>query len=228
MRKKTNKVTAAQAILFDLDGTLLDTAPDLAFALNKLRQQRNLPDLSLNVIRPAANLGSKAMLKLAFDIDEQHNEFSSLREEFLGLYEKHLADSTTFFPHIEKVLLYIEECGVPWGIVTNKLARHTLPLLKALSMEHRPECVICGDSLPFYKPRPEPIIHACELMNRTPQDCVYIGDSATDVVASKAAGTKSLVALYGYNGNENPRNWQADGYVKEPLDIISWLEGKCS
>lgn len=226
MRKKTNKVIATQAILFDLDGTLLDTAPDLALALNKVRQKRELPALPLNTIRPAANLGSKAMIKLAFDIDENHNDFKILREEFLANYEQNIADSTGFFPHIEKVLLYIEECGIPWGIVTNKLSRHTLPLLKALSMEHRPECVICGDSLPYYKPRPEPIITACNLMSRNPTDCVYIGDSATDVVASKAAGTKSVVALYGYNGNDNPRTWQADGYVKDPIDIIAWLEGK--
>lgn len=224
MRKKISKGPATQAILFDLDGTLLDTAPDLAFALNKIRQKRDLPNIPLQTLRPAANLGSKAMIKMAFDMDENHPEFNALREEFLVLYESHLADSTTFFPHIEKVLLNIEDRGIPWGIVTNKLQRHTLPLLKALNMEHRPECVICGDSLPFYKPHPEPIIQACKLVGRNPSDCIYIGDSATDVVASKSAGAKALVALYGYTGNEDPRSWNADGYLKEPLEIISWLE----
>lgn len=212
------------AVLFDLDGTLLDTVPDLVYALNQVRKQESLHELSIENIRPIANLGSRPMIKLAFGLEECDPRFQHMREQFLNTYEKHLADSTRLFPNVEKILSLLEQKKIPWGIVTNKLTRHTTALLKALSMDHRPGCVICGDSLAKAKPDPLPILHACELLGQKPQDCLYVGDAATDVMASKAAGTKSLVALYGYiQQEEDPLTWKADGYIQDPMEIIDWI-----
>lgn len=215
---------AIRFVLFDLDGTLLDTAPDLIFALNRLRNERGLPDLPLATVRPLATLGSKAMIKFALEIDENHPQFNPLREQFFTLYENHIADSTRFFPNMENVLTQLDQQQIPWGIVTNKLTRHTLQLLKTLGLDHRPACVVCGDTLPTYKPDPAPILYACQLLKANPKQCIYIGDAATDVLASKAAGTNSLVALYGYiNKEDNPLNWQADGYINNPEEIMNWI-----
>ena len=213
-----------QAVLFDLDGTLLDTVPDLVYVLNQIRIAESLPALPVSTIRPIANLGSKAMVKIAFGMEESDPGFKRMREQFLGLYEKHLADSTRFFPNVEKVLDHLDERQIPWGIVTNKLTRHTQPLLKAMGVDHRPACVICGDSLKTAKPDPAPIRYACELLQQMPKHCIYLGDALTDVTASKAAGTKSLVALYGYiHGDDDPFSWEADGYLEEPLELIQLL-----
>jgi phosphoglycolate phosphatase len=215
------------AVLFDLDGTLLDTVPDLVYALNQVRAAESLPALPVSAIRPIANLGSKAMIKLAFGIEESDPRFKRMREDFLGLYEKHLADSTQFFPHVETVLAHLENQQIPWGIVTNKLLRHAEPLLQALGIDKRIGCLVCGDSLAKAKPDPAPILHACELLRQDPKHCIYVGDAATDVTASKAAGMKSLVALYGYiHEDDDPYLWQADGYIREPLELIPWLANK--
>jgi len=214
-----------QAVLFDLDGTLLDTAPDLLYALNQIRQSYAMPELPLSSIRPIANLGSKAMLKLAFNVEETDPLFNTLRERFLSVYEKHIANATQLFPHIEKVLSYLEERNIPWGVVTNKLTVHATRLLKMLHLSQRMNCLICGDTYARCKPDPLPIVQACEQLKIAPQQCVYIGDALTDVIASKAAETKSLVALYGYiHESEDPFAWQADGYIREPLEIIDWLQ----
>jgi phosphoglycolate phosphatase len=217
-------MTPIRAVLFDLDGTLLDTVPDLVYALNCLRKEYVLPELPQSAIRPIASLGSRAMIKQAFGIEESDINFNTLREKFLDLYEKHLADSTRFFPNVENVLTHLESANIPWGIVTNKLTRHTRALLKALRFEHRPACIVCGDSLATYKPDPEPILYACQILKQQPDECVYVGDAITDVTASKAAGTKSLVALYGYiHADENPLAWQADGYIRDSIEIIDWI-----
>lgn len=214
-----------RGVLFDLDGTLLDTAPDLTYALNQLRQERYLPELPVSSIRSIANLGSKAMLKHAFEMDEKDPGYASLRNQFFSLYQKHILDSTQLFPNIEKVLSHLEQRDIPWGIVTNKLTKHANVLLSALGLSRRTDCIICGDTLAKSKPDPLPIIHACQMLNAKPKDCLYIGDAITDVIASKAAGTKSLVALYGYiNHEDDPLTWKADGYVNEPIEIIEWLE----
>lgn len=213
-----------RAVLFDLDGTLLDTVHDLVYTLNHLRTEEKMSELAIEEIRSIASLGSKGMIKYAFGIEETDLRFKPLREKFFALYENHVARSTQFFPQMETVLTHLETHQIPWGIVTNKLTRHTSALLKALRLDHRPACTICGDSLSTFKPNPEPILHACNLLNIAPQHCLYVGDAATDVIASKAAGTISLVATYGYIGpDENPLDWQADGYIQNPIQIIDWL-----
>ncbi len=217
-------MTSIRAVLFDLDGTLLDTAPDLIFALNRLREEHDLPALDAAIIKPLAGLGSKFMIKQAFNIDDKDPAYPSLREQFLAFYQQHLVDSTQFFPQVETVLTHLDQQGIPWGIVTNKLTRHTQALLHALNLSHRPACVICGDSLATIKPDPAPILYACRLLKQDPLNCVYVGDTHSDVKASKAAGTKSLVALYGYRqADEDPYSWQADGYIQNPTEIIDWL-----
>lgn len=214
-----------RAVLFDLDGTLLDTAPDLSFALNQVREQHNMEPLPLAVIRPLAGYGSRAMLKLGFDIDENHPHYNGILESFLNAYHANLTRSTALFPDMEKVLRHLEERHIPWGIVTNKPSRFTYDLLKAMRLDHRAACIICGDSLSKRKPAPDQILHACDKLKLPVEDCVYVGDTEIDVIASKAAGTKSLVALYGYIGlTEHPQNWQADGYVNAPAEIIHWLQ----
>lgn len=214
-----------QGVLFDLDGTLLDTVPDLVFALNRLRAEHGMPLLPESEIRPFISHGSKSMVRHALSMEETHPDFMPLREKFLDLYEHHIADSTQFFPNMEIVLNHLEERGLPWGIVTNKLTRHTMSLLKALKIEHRPACIICGDSLSTFKPNPEPILYACKLLQKNPENCLYVGDAATDVQASKAAGTRALVALYGYiRDDEDPSSWKADGYVNDPIELLQWIK----
>jgi len=221
IKKNINKI---EGVLFDLDGTLLDTVPDLGYALNLLREEHHLPPLPLKDIRSIATLGSVAMIKIALDLDKTAPQFHAVRERFLALYTAHLDKHTTFFPGIEEVLSYLDQKNIPWGIVTNKLKIHTHALLKALDYHHRPACILCGDSLPTYKPDPAPILHACELIKKAPEHCLYVGDAETDVMASKAAGTQSIVALYGYIGEkENAYLWQADGYIEKPLDLMNWL-----
>lgn len=213
-----------KGVLFDLDGTLLDTITDISYALNQLRQEFSLPPLPVASIREFVSEGSKVMLKMALNIQENHPQFGSLREKFLSVYESHIADNTQFFPGMADVLAHLDNENIPWGIVTNKLTKHTMSLLAALEFTHRPRCVICGDTLATYKPDPAPILHACELLKINSQDCLFVGDSINDVLASKAAGSKALVALYGYiDGQINPYAWQADGYIQSPKEIITWL-----
>lgn len=211
-------------VLFDLDGTLLDTAPDMASALNLLRRQRRMPEISLDIIRPLVGYGSKALLKLGFEIDENSREYLLLLEEFFTAYQNCLAHSTALFPGMALVLDHLDKNNLPWGIVTNKPARFTMHILDALDLSRRTACVISGDTLKNRKPHPEPILHACKLLNRVPANTIYVGDTATDVTASKAAGTHSLVALYGYiKADEDPYEWKADGYIESADEIINWL-----
>ena len=213
-----------ETVLFDLDGTLLDTAPDMAYALNQQRHKHGLPELELSFIRPLIGVGSRALLRLAFDIDEKHQEYPRLVDEFFSLYQTHLARSTQLFPEMDRVLSYLEKKKIPWGIVTNRLNRFTHDLLKTLQLDKRAACVVCGDDLPKHKPHPDTILLACNQLRQHPEKCVYIGDNSVDVIASKSAGTKSLVALYGYlQENDDPFSWQADGYLPNPLAILDWV-----
>lgn len=212
-------------VLFDLDGTLLDTAPDIAYALNQVRRHHNLPELPIANVRASVSHGMRALIKLGFNIEEDHESYAILLEECLSLYEKHSTDMTCLFPEMELVLKYLNQQGIPWGIVTNKPSRFTFTILKNIKLEFDPACVVCGDTLVKRKPDPATILHACHLLQQPTSGTVYIGDSNSDVMASKAAGTTSLVALYGYIGeNEDPFAWQADGYIRKPSEVIEWLK----
>ncbi len=212
------------AILFDLDGTLLDTAPDLGQALNKLLEEYQLPVISLEKFRPFAGHGSRGLLKLGFNIDEHDSRYVALSEKLLGYYQQLLLNTTRLFPGMDDVLIFLEKNNIPWGIVTNKPERFTHKILAGLQLTQRAKCIISGDSLKNRKPHPEPILHACKLLQKKPQHCLYIGDSESDVIASKAAGVNCLTALYGYiPAGENPKTWQADGYIQQPLDLMHWV-----
>jgi len=217
-------MTAIKAVLFDLDGTLLDTANDLGSALNHLLQNYQLPPIPFKRIRPAAGAGCRGLLKLGMNIEPSDERYPALCEELLALYQQYVVKTTHFFPGIEKTLDFLEQNAIPWGIVTNKPALFTEQLVIHLKLNQRAACVISGDSLPTRKPHPEPILHACRILRQAPENCLYVGDSIVDVQACKAAGNPSLVALYGYiPPGENPRSWQADGYIEHGEDIIQWV-----
>ncbi|MFZ2314792.1 MAG: HAD-IA family hydrolase [Gammaproteobacteria bacterium] len=213
-----------ETVLFDLDGTLLDTAPDLTFALNKVRQQHQLPALPVSAVRPHIGYGAKAILKAGLNMEDTHPDYPACLENFLAFYQTCSSQLTQPFPEIEKVLSYLEYQQIPWGIVTNKQARFVHDILQATKLDQRAACVICGDSLSKRKPDPDQILHALALLKRKAKTCLYVGDTEIDVIASKAAGTRCLVALYGYIGEEEkPEDWQADGYIQKPIEIIDWL-----
>lgn len=210
-----------QAVLFDLDGTLLDSAQDLVAALNTLTKT---PFAVSPELRAASGHGCKAIIKTGLNIDEEDLRYPALAEQFLNYYHDHLLDTTQLFPGMHDVLNHLDEIGIPWGIVTNKAEKYTLKIIEGLNLLSRTKCIISGDSLKNRKPHPEPLLHACHLMQQSPQSCIYVGDSQNDVLASKAAGIASLVALYGYIPlSENPELWKADGYIQQPGEILRFL-----
>lgn len=207
-------------VLFDLDGTLADTAPDLANALNAIRQHHNLPELPLEVISPTVSLGGNAMIKLAFDLEEGDSGFDLIREQFLNYYLEHIAEETRLYNGMEELLLSLESNNKTWGIVTNKLTWLTLPLLEALSLDKRAACIVCGDTVEQRKPHPAPVLHACELIQAEPASTIYIGDAQRDIEAGSRAGTKTMIALYGYiEKDEDPHSWNADAMVSSVHEI---------
>ncbi len=211
-------------VLFDLDGTLADTAPDLANALNAIRQKHGFEKLSLETISPSVSLGGNAMIKLAFDLEEGDSNFEEIRSQFLNYYLQHIAEETRLYDGMEELLTSIENDNKKWGIVTNKSEWLTIPLLEALSLHQRTACVVCGDTLEQRKPHPAPVIHACKLIQAKPATTLYIGDAQRDIEAGRRAGTKTLVALYGYiEKDEDPKSWNADAMVPNVYEITSKL-----
>lgn len=215
---------AVSAVLFDLDGTLLDTAPDLAAALNRLRAHHGFPPLPYHTIRPLASHGSFALTRLGFEHPEDSPEFEATRLALLDVYHAHVADETTLFPGMEALLRDIEAAGLRWGIVTNKPGWLTGPLLATLDLGLAPGCVVSGDTLPERKPHPAPLLYAAARIDCDPSTCLYIGDAARDIEAGKRAGMQTLVAAYGYLGtDDDPAAWEADGIVTSPAEIGHWL-----
>lgn len=213
-----------QAVLFDLDGTLLDTASDLGFALNQVLQTQGLPPLPLATIRTIASHGVKGLLKLGFNIDEQHLAYTELREQLLAHYQANLANSTQLFPGMAKVLAQLEWQNIPWGIVTNKPSWLTEPLLSQLQLANRAACIVSGDTVPRPKPAPDPLLYAAKQINCNPSQCLYIGDAERDIIASKAAGMFAILANYGYLGpNDTPSTWGADAEITSPIELLNWL-----
>ncbi|MEQ1601595.1 MAG: HAD-IA family hydrolase [Methylophilaceae bacterium] len=211
-------------ILFDLDGTLLDTAPDLALALNLQRQRYGLEALPLEVIRPYASHGSTGLLSVGFGLTPKHADFSAMREEYLNLYDEVFTRSPILFDGVAELLFAIENQGLRWGIVTNKPKRFTDPLLKVMQLSHRASCVVSGDDSPRAKPYPDTLFLACEQAVIAPVDCIYVGDAERDIQAGIAAGMRTVVALYGYIGSEDePQAWGADWMVAQPLEVLALI-----
>lgn len=212
------------AVLFDLDGTLADTALDLAYALNEQRRRHGLEPLPHEVIRPQASHGTLGLLKIGFDVTPKSANFAELRAEYLELYTQHICDRTVLFPGMAELLDELEARKLRWGVVTNKPARFTLPLLKALNLEQRAACIISGDSTPNSKPHPEPLLTAAAQMRVAPAACLYVGDAERDVEAAVAAGMKALIANYGYlDAHDQPDTWGAHARIDTPADILKYL-----
>lgn len=212
------------AILFDLDGTLVDTAPDLAFALNTLLAQEGLDMLDYNDIRPVASNGSPGLLFLGFGISPDHKNYPSLQQRFIKLYQDNITRESALFDGMEEVLSTLEQAKIPWGVVTNKPAFLTEPLLAQLNLTHRAGCIVSADTTPFSKPHPAPMFYACEIIQQQPEQCLYIGDASRDIEAGKNANMQTIAALYGYiTSDDNPDDWQADTSIHHPRDILQWL-----
>lgn len=206
-----------QAALFDLDGTLVDTAPDLALALNLLRERHGLPRLPLETIRPYASHGSRGLLRIGFGLSPEEARFAVLREEYLDLYAEMLTRSPLLFPGIGALLDDLETMGVSWGVVTNKPRRFTQPLLQALDLTHRAACIVSGDDVASPKPSPDSLLLASEMAAVAPQSCIYIGDAERDIQAGRAAEMLTIIALYGYlDARDRPNAWGADFLVETP------------
>lgn len=214
----------SQALLFDLDGTLLDTAPDLAFALNTLLIRKGKKNLPYETIRPVASHGARGLLELGFDFSKEQELYAELRDELLAIYQANICRQTTLFNGIEEVLRHLTEQQIIWGIVTNKPGYLTEPLLKHINFPSPPACIVSGDTVTKCKPYPDPLWHACELINTKPENCIYIGDAERDIEAGLRAGMKTWIASYGYlAATDNFLSWGADAVIEQPIDIISFL-----
>lgn len=211
-------------VFFDLDGTLADTAPDLAAALNQLLAEHHQPALPFEKIRPVVSHGGNALIELAFGIKPNDPGFLPLRERYLEIYQTRLHNSTHLFDGIETVLDALEAKQIIWGVITNKPAWLTNPLMEKLQLTDRAGCIVCGDSTAHSKPHPAPMLLACELTQCDPASSLYVGDAERDVIAGKAAGMHTLIALYGYiDQKESPGQWQAEGMINTPVEIVDWI-----
>ncbi len=213
------------AVLFDLDGTLADTAADLATALNRLRVRHGLEPMALATLRPYASHGARGLLAQGFGVAPEDERFGPLRQAFLELYEDALCVHSRLFDGAARLLSEIEARGLRWGIVTNKVEYLTFPLLDRLGLRQRAGCVVCGDTTPFPKPHPEPLRFAAKTLAVPPARCVYVGDGERDMQAAREAGMRGLVARYGYIGaGERPENWPSIGIVDCVGDVLKHLD----
>jgi len=211
-------------VLFDLDGTLADTAPDLGGALNRVRVEEGLAPLPLAATRPVTSQGVRGLLRVGFDITPEDGRYPGLSERVLAHYAAHICEETRIFDGLEQVLHELESRGIRWGIVTNKHSRFTVPLVRALGYETRAACVVSGDSAARPKPHPDTLLHACGLVSLAPTDCVYVGDDERDVQAGRAAGMPTIVAAWGYLGQGTPPEaWGADSIVSTPDSLLDAL-----
>jgi phosphoglycolate phosphatase len=212
-----------QAVLFDLDGTLADTAPDLTYALNRVRGARGLPPLPLAATRPVASQGARGLIGAGFSIHPGDPGYDALRDEFLAVYAENLCRETRLFAGIPELLDRLEARALPWGVVTNKAERFTFPLLDLLKVRSRSACVIGGDTTGRIKPHPDPLLAASRAIGLAPQSCIYLGDDRRDVEAGQAAGMKTAIAKWGYLNGQDPENWNADHMIEAPRDLLRIL-----
>jgi phosphoglycolate phosphatase len=211
-----------RAALFDLDGTLADTAPDLAGAINAMRRSRGLLDLPASVTRPVTSLGARGLLHVGFDVGPGHADYRAMRWEFLELYEQDICRETRLFPGMPELLRALEQHGRRWGIVTNKAER--LARLLVAKLEVSPACIIGGDSTPHIKPHPAPLLAACGLIGEPPAGCIYLGDDKRDIEAARASGMKAAAVRWGYLNGSDPGTWGADWVIDAPGDVLRLLD----
>lgn len=213
-----------KAVLFDLDGTFADTAPDLAAALNHTRATRAMPPLPLNIVRPWASHGSRGLLKAGFGIEPDAPEYEALRDIFLDYYERNICVHTRLFEEMSELVAALELRDIQWGIVTNKPQRYTLPLMQALGYAERAVCLISGDSCVRAKPYPDQLLKACEIIGIMPDQCLYLGDDLRDMQAANAALIPGIIARYGYiDSNARPDDWGAQGNIDFPSQLLNYV-----
>ncbi|MCZ6731293.1 MAG: HAD-IA family hydrolase [Gammaproteobacteria bacterium] len=214
-----------RTVLFDLDGTLADTAPDMAQALNLLLKEKDYQPLPFDTIRPWVSHGGLALVRLGFGEERGDVELENLRQRFLEIYAENLCRETHLFPGIPQLLAMLSKNGFNWGVVTNKPRYLTEPLVAQLTIQPPPACIVSGDTTTNRKPHPEPMLLACKQAGSDPHECLYVGDAERDIHAGKQAGMKTLVALFGYiTDSEDPETWGADGMIRAPMEVFDWLK----
>ena len=209
-----------KAVLFDLDGTFADTAPDMAHALNVIRDRHGLTALPLAAVRPYVSHGARGMLDVGFGIGPKHETFIALRDAFYDQYQRYLCVDSTLFDGIDALVDMLEKHNIAWGIVTNKAARFAIPIISALGVGKRAGCIVCGDTTAHTKPHPAPLLHAAKLIGIAPGDTLYVGDDVRDIQAAHAAGMRGVVATYGYIGvDADPGCWGAEFSIAAPSEL---------
>ncbi|MBI2771567.1 MAG: HAD-IA family hydrolase [Burkholderiales bacterium] len=217
--------TDTRAVLFDLDGTLIDSAPDLGAAADKMRTDRGLASLPLEGYRHMAGAGARGMLGVAFGMTPDHADYPTMREEFFVNYESRMTELTYAFDGVAELIAQLVARGLPWGVVTNKSSRFTLPLTRQMPLFASAAAVVCGDTTPHAKPHPEPLFEAARQMGLDPAGCIYVGDDERDVVAGLAARMGTVAATYGYLGsNADTLLWGAHAQINSPLELLSLLK----
>lgn len=219
------RTSLPQAVLFDLDGTLIDSAPDLGAAADKLRTDRGMPSLDLCLYRPHAGAGARGLLKVAFDMTPDHPDFPAMREAFFVNYESAMTERTLVFEGVHELIETLQTRGLQWGVVTNKMARFTDPLTQALPLFRTASAVVSGDTTPHPKPHPAPLLEAARRLGVAPERCWYVGDDERDIQAGRAAGMATVAAAYGYLGHgADHGQWDADHTIEHPLALLKLLE----
>ncbi|RJG23890.1 HAD family hydrolase [Massilia cavernae] len=219
---RTIPMQAPRAILFDLDGTLADTAPDLAAAVNHLRIVRGLEPTPYSVLRPTASAGARGMIGAAFGLTPADEGYETLRLEWFDRYQSAMAVHSTLFDGIPELIEGIGAAGMAWGIVTNKPARFTDPLIPQIGLAHA-GCIVSGDTTPHSKPHPAPLLEGASRLGVAPEHCWYVGDDLRDVEAGRAAGMVTVACAWGYCGAVEPQTWGADYLLESPLDLLRAL-----
>ncbi|WP_097460521.1 HAD-IA family hydrolase [Mangrovitalea sediminis] len=216
---------SSDAVLFDLDGTLVDTAPDFIYCINLLRHRRGLPTLPDGSIRPFVSNGTRAMIQAGFGLTGEALDNTPLIDEFLDLYAEHLTRETRLFPALEQTLDWLDESGIAWGIVTNKPRRFSSPLIAGLGLEKRCRALVCPDDVIARKPDPESLLLACRQLDALPTASLYVGDHFRDIEAGRRAGMKTLAAAWGYIDDiATVADWQADTILAQSTDLLPWLK----
>lgn len=212
------------AVLFDLDGTLIDSAPDLGAAADKMRTDRGLASLPLALYRPMAGAGARGMIAVAFGLTPDDARFPELKEEFFRNYEARMTEHTTVFDGVAELVARIGQAGFKWGVVTNKSARFTVPLTKAMPLFDTAQTIVSGDTTPHSKPHPAPLLEAARQLDVPPGRCIYVGDDERDIVAGRAAGMPTVAAAYGYLGKTaDTEGWKADATIAAPGALLNLL-----
>jgi N-acetyl-D-muramate 6-phosphate phosphatase len=212
-----------RAVLFDLDGTFADTAPDMARAINAVRRDRALEPVPFEALRPHVSMGARGMVGAAFGHTPDDAEFPALRDAFLAHYALALCVETALFRGMPQLTSLLQNRGLKWGIVTNKAMRFTDPLCEALGIDQTAGCIVSGDTCARAKPHPDPLLHAAKLLATAPEHCMYVGDDIRDIQAAHTAGMQSIAACYGYLGGSDPTTWRAHHSIHAPLNLAPLL-----